>query len=257
VGLTGHTNSPPGGARPGRCGFTLPELLVVIGMVLVLIAFLIPYLGRGRELSTRTLCLSNLRQLGLAFVAYQADNRGHTPRPGCGEMYEDWLYWQTDRNPNAAPFARYVGTVFNAKVYICPKDVLSDHAGANPYSYTINEAICRVNFAVGGSNPGAHGAGLNTVNFASIRNPGDKILFICESSKTIDDATWCQANYNPNAATPVNLLSNRHDIYGEQPTNTTPSAGRGTAAFCDGHAEFIYRTWSVDPSHFVPYLPYP
>ncbi len=54
-------------------GFTLIELLVVISIIALLIALLIPALRSARELSQRTVCLSNLRQLTLAWVAYATE----------------------------------------------------------------------------------------------------------------------------------------------------------------------------------------
>ena len=54
--------------------FTLIELLVVISIIALLIAILIPVLGRARELGQRTVCLSNLRQLTLAWVTYAEEH---------------------------------------------------------------------------------------------------------------------------------------------------------------------------------------
>jgi len=57
-----------------RAGFTLIELLVVISIIALLIALIIPALRSARELGQRTVCLSNLKQLTLAWTAYAEEH---------------------------------------------------------------------------------------------------------------------------------------------------------------------------------------
>lgn len=60
-------------------GFTLVELLVVVGIIAVLVAILLPVMGRARESARRTACLSNLRQIHAIFYMYAIENRDQVP----------------------------------------------------------------------------------------------------------------------------------------------------------------------------------
>jgi prepilin-type N-terminal cleavage/methylation domain-containing protein/prepilin-type processing-associated H-X9-DG protein len=69
-------------SRSAGRGFTLVELLVVIGIIALLISILLPTLGRAREAARRTMCMSNLRQWGMGFQMYANQNRGLLPVDG-------------------------------------------------------------------------------------------------------------------------------------------------------------------------------
>ena len=60
-------------------GFTLLELLVVIGIIAVLAALLLPALGRAKEEARATACLSNLHQVGIALQVYAQENNNKLP----------------------------------------------------------------------------------------------------------------------------------------------------------------------------------
>jgi prepilin-type N-terminal cleavage/methylation domain-containing protein/prepilin-type processing-associated H-X9-DG protein len=62
-----------------RGGFTLLELLIVIGIIATLVAILLPAIGRARESARRTNCMSNLRTLGHAMVMYTQEFKGRLP----------------------------------------------------------------------------------------------------------------------------------------------------------------------------------
>lgn len=79
-------------------GFTLIELLVVIAIISLLVSILLPSLNKAKELARQVTCMSNARQIGIAFEMYKADNNRLFPAP-----YASW------QNRWAAQILPYVG----------------------------------------------------------------------------------------------------------------------------------------------------
>lgn len=75
------------GSLPRQCGFTLVELLVVIGIIALLVAMLLPSLKKARESAQQITCASQMRQIHLAFVQYALTNNQYIPRVGSGNLF--------------------------------------------------------------------------------------------------------------------------------------------------------------------------
>lgn len=110
-----------------RAGWTLPELLIVAAVVALLLVLSVPAFNRVRAQSRNVGCLSNLRQIGMAFLRYQQDSGGLIPPGGRGK-----LAWNVQLKP-------YGIIIHDPSPLLCPADPAADNSFATAgYSYSMN-----------------------------------------------------------------------------------------------------------------------
>jgi prepilin-type N-terminal cleavage/methylation domain-containing protein/prepilin-type processing-associated H-X9-DG protein len=117
--------------RRKSSGFTLVELLVVIGIIAVLIAVLLPVLGKARIAAQSVTCAAQMRQVGTAMLMYCNEHRGEFPETTHGTSADrSWIF----------TMSKYLSNV--DKIRVCPADPRGDQLIAESgTSYTLNEYI--------------------------------------------------------------------------------------------------------------------
>lgn len=130
--------------------FTLIELLTVIAIIGILAAIIIPVVGRVRESAKSAQCVSNLRQQGVAFMAYVNDHQQRYPLPWDGSNDPDNNWWARlapyagsplpDRKLNATEWDLLKLAINSKTILGCPSTNVADTYPLSFVSYAMSGA---------------------------------------------------------------------------------------------------------------------
>ena len=215
-----------------RPAFTLIELLVVIAIIAILAAILFPVFAQAREKARQTSCLSNGRQIGIAFLMYAQDNEENLPLLSFPVEANTW----TDQ---IQPYIK------NRQIYRCPSDDSANWTTPLTPPGFGTDGLRRSSYFLNAYTAGGNAYG----NLASVQSPAS-VAYMAESAKNITRDHFAPFNWNGDQETPPNPLYSPFmqgmtwDAAKKETTELaiTRHSGGSNYVFLDGHSK--WQRWS-------------
>jgi len=220
-------------------GFTLIELLTVIATIAILAALLLPILGKAKIKAQRTMCLSNLRQLGFSWGMYRDENSDYLVESYPDNNPDVWVKGDMT-NPNDAANADLIrqGKLYpynqSVPIYRCPADngvTIAGKVVRTVRSYSMNCFMGARDPQIGPIPSTAVGFIPFYAKYSDIPQPDQLWVFLDQDERSIDDGFFetdptCGLWFDFPA-----MSAHRHDF-------------SYTLAFADGHCDI----WRVTDS---------
>jgi type II secretory pathway pseudopilin PulG len=237
---------------PSARGFSLVELLLVVGLITLLVGLLLPTLSAARTSATRTKCLANLKELQYVQTLYAAQNRNLLLYAGDGKASGSWIgHVLRYVAPQAVRSADDIDTV-RSDLLRCPADESPYFAepvyvGSDIYrvtSYGLNNLVTPTHAPMGGLRPRKITELPNTSMLIQFAEIGDTDAYAHADHLHVNSFYLSVAPQLTLNRMGLQLPLNRH---------VTRPAGWETVlnfGFIDGHAETLtIRRVYTDPTN--------
>ncbi len=253
-----------------RIGFTLIELLVVVAIIALLMAVVLPSLAAARQQARNTVCLSNLKSIGLATQIYLNNSkevfpiRAATSSTGGGSVFGAFEPTRTILKEDRRPL----------DVLTCPNDAdavrdypVGDELGTDPDALGIGtwyklppEHILRYSYGINnmtGVRPGDEAQRkVFNPNAAAYKNTNKTLLYADSAwinarghDKAINDAPKLKGRVaNANAPLRMNVLADIPDEWNRPRESGKRHPGGNNVVFFDHHAETVSQRALFSPA---------
>ena len=216
--------------RRHKGGFTLIELLVVVSIIALLVSILLPALNNARQAAKRTVCASQVRQIGLSMLSYLSDNNDTYM------YYSDTFLpiWPDPKNTLWYQKLISYGHLENDEILACPSHrVDKDELLRNRISYGMSIA-----FSIDYGDPAYPHKAWRVIE---MKRPSEKIVVVDSANSHFPERAQTYLVYawwKDPAVTGVG------DAYVAYPRD----GGWCQAVWADGHASSVRATDPKDPS---------